>query len=240
MLLTFASGKGGVAKTTSAIAIAAALQERGRRPVLLDLDSGFDATWSVGFEPSDAVFDVLEGRRTLAEAAVETGEGFRLLAGSPGLVRLEARPVEDLAARLRLLAADEWLVVDTAPGFAPVLTRAAIAAADAIIVPFVAEPNPERRARHVLDVAGALGVDPLIVALAVMVDPRRSLTGAVLEQAREHGLAPIAEIPRTVAVPESANAARSVLAHAPRSPIAEAYRGAAGALLAALAARSTE
>ncbi len=240
MLLTFASGKGGVAKTTSAIAIAAALQERGRRPVLVDLDSGFDATWSVGFEPSDAALEVIEGRRTLAEAAVETGEGFRLLAGSPGLVRLEALPVEDIAARLRLLAGEEWLVVDTAPGFAPVLTRAAIAAADAIIVPFIPEPTAERRARHVLDVAEALGVDPLIVPIAVMVDNRRSLTAAVLDQAREHGLAPIAEIPRAVAVPESANAGRSVLANAPRSPIAEAYRAAAGALLTALATREAK
>lgn len=237
LLLAFASGKGGVAKTTSAIAIAAALHERGRRPVLVDLDSGFDATWSVGFDAGDAVLDVLEGRRTLTEAAVETGEGFRLLAGSPALVRLESRPVDELAARLRAIAADEWLVVDTAPGFAPVLTRAAIAAADAIIVPFVPEPNPERRARHVLDVAGALGVDPFIAPIAVMVDPRRTMTGAVLDQAREAGLAPLAEIPRTVAVPESANAARSVLAHAPRSAIAQSYREATDAILAALADR---
>ncbi len=233
----FASGKGGVAKTTSAIAIAAALHERGRRPVLVDLDSGFDATWSVGFEPSDAALDVLEGRRTLAEAAVETSEGFRVLAGSPALVRLESRPVAELADRLRALAADEWLVVDTAPGFAPMLTRAAIAAADAVIVPFVPEPTPERRARHVLDVAAALGVDPLIAPIAVMVDSRRALTGAVLAQAREGGLAPLAEIPRTVAVPESANAGRSVLAHAPRSAIAEGYRAATDAILAAIAAR---
>jgi hypothetical protein len=71
-----------------------------------------------------------------------------------------------------------------------------------------------------------------------MVDPRRTMTSAVLHQAREAGLAPLAEIPRTVAVPESANAGHSVLAHVPDSAaIAKAYREATDAILAALADR---
>lgn len=234
MLLTLASGKGGVGKTTSAIALAAALRELGLDPVLLDLDSGGDATWSLGFEQADAALDVLHGRRSIAEAAVESAEGLRVLPASPGLVRLEESPVSEIAKRLRELAKRELVIVDTPPGFAPAVTRAAIAAANVVVVPFVAEPTAERRARHVLDIATVLEVEPTIFGLAVMVDARRALTRAVLDEACEGGLDPIALVPRAVVVPESANAAQSIIAHAPNSPASNAYRMAARRLYSEL------
>jgi len=234
MLIVLASGKGGVGKTTSAIALAAALRELGLDPILLDLDSGGDATWSLGFEQADAALDVLRSQRTIAEATVKSVEGLRVLPASPGLVRLEERPASEIAKRLRDLANREFIIVDTPPGFAPIVTRAAIAAANIVVVPFVPEPTAERRARHVLDIATILEVEPIIFGLAVMVDARRALTRAVLEDAREGGLEPIALIPRAVVVPESANAAQSILAHAPRSPASEAYRMAAKRLYSEL------
>ena len=227
MLIVLASGKGGTGKSTSAIALAAALRERGFDPRLVDRDSGADSTWSLGFEPAPAAVDVIRGRTTVAEAAVTSAEGIRILAGGPGLIRLEERPVNDLAKRLREIANDELVIIDTPPGFAPIVTRAAISAAHVVVVPFVPEPTPERRARDVLDIAEILEVEPVILGLAVMVDNRRALTASVLADAAEGGLAPIALIPRTVVVPESANAARSIIAHAPRSAAAEAYRAAA-------------
>ncbi len=233
MLVVIASGKGGVGKSSTTIALGAALRELGRDPLLLDLDPGADLTWSLGFDAGDGAREVIDGRRTATDATIESTEGLRLVAGGPSLVGLEALPVAQLADRLRSIAEAGLVIADTAPGFASILTRAAIVAADVVIVPFVPEPNAERRARHILDVAGALGIEPTILALAVMVEPRRSLTGAILDQAREGGLDPIAEVPRSVVVPESANVGRSVLDYAPRSPVAVAYREAAKALLKA-------
>lgn len=227
MLIVLASGKGGVAKSTSAIAISAALRELGLDPVLLDLDSGGDLTWSLGFEPADAALDVLRGRRSLLESVAVSPEGLRVVAASPGLLWLEGRPVAEIATKLRDIAKTQLVIVDTPPGFAPIGTRAAISAAGIVVVPFVPEPTAERRARHVLDIAAVLEADPKIFGLGVMVDGRRALTAAILDDARDGGLAPIALVPRAVVVPESSNAARSVIAHAPRSPAAEAYRTAA-------------
>ena len=130
MILTIASGKGGVGKTSTAIAIAAAFKERNLRPILVDLDSGGDATWSLGFDAADGALDVIEKRRTIAAALIESDEGLLLLPGSPALVRLEDGDVGQLAKRLRALGSgDDLLVIDTAPGFSAVTTRAAIAAA---------------------------------------------------------------------------------------------------------------
>jgi len=96
------------------------------------------------------------------------------------------------------------------------------------------QPAPDHRADLVNP-----HVDPVSFAARVVGHDRLSLSkkSTVLGQAREAGLTPLAEIPRTVAVPESANAARSVLAHAPRSAIAQSYREATDAILVALADR---
>ena len=237
MLVAFASGKGGVGKTTSAIALAAAVRELGEDPVLLDLDSGADLTWSLGFEPADSALEVLYGRRSLSEVVVESSEGLRIICGSPALIALEELPVEHVAERMRTIAADTLLLVDTAPGFTPIATRAAIAAADALVVPYVPEPTAELRARDVLDVATFLGVAPVVLGIAIQVDHRRLLTSQVIAQAREGGLAPVAEVPKSVVVPESQDAGESVLAYARTSPVADAYRTAAQALRKALQLR---
>jgi cellulose biosynthesis protein BcsQ len=237
LLVTFASGKGGVGKTTSAIAFAAALAERA--PVLLDLDSGFDATWSLGYEAGDGAIDVLE---SLQDALLTSDEGIAIVCASPALVRLESRSVDVLAARLREISRDRLVLADTAPGFAPIVTRAAIAAADVVVVPFVPEPTSERRARHVLEVIDALAVKPRVFMLATSVDARkvdspkgparylRLLTGAIIKQAQESGVPLLGEIPRAVAVPESSNVGKSALAFAPMSPASKAYRAAAKVL----------
>jgi len=98
--------------------------------------------------------------------------------------------------------------------FSPAVTRAAILAATTIVVPIIPEPLAERRARHVLDAAEALGSTATILALAVLVDKRRVLTGAVLATAQEGGLDVVGAIPRSVAVPESGNEGVSVLRYA--------------------------
>lgn len=209
----------------------------------MDLDSGCDATWSLGFDASDGALDIFKKRSVMADVFIDfEAEGLLLLLGSPALVRLEDGDVSQLAKRLREIGKgkDHIFVIDTPPGFSPVATRAAIAAADVVLVPFVPEPSAERRAHHVADVAAALHVEPTILGIAVMVDARRSLTAAVLEQARIGGLPAIAEVPRAVVVPESANVAKSILEYASTPPASEAYRAAADVIRKALGIKAKQ
>jgi chromosome partitioning protein len=57
-LLAITSGKGGVGKTTCAVNLCAAMRELGHDPILLDADSGGDATWLLGFRSADQKFTV--------------------------------------------------------------------------------------------------------------------------------------------------------------------------------------
>ena len=100
-ILALANQKGGVAKTTSAVSLAACLVERGRRVLLVDLDAQACATFCLGWDPEDlerSCVDVLIGDRA---------GNVRLRARS---VILETDDVVDLMpASLDLAAAEQAL-----------------------------------------------------------------------------------------------------------------------------------
>src|SRR5437588_2595873 len=67
--------KGGVGKTTTAINLGAALADKGRQVLLIDLDPQGNATSGVGLDPSSpqrSVYHLLSGEATLDEVARPT------------------------------------------------------------------------------------------------------------------------------------------------------------------------
>ena len=64
-IISMANQKGGVAKTTSTVNLAAALKERGNRVLVIDLDPQSNLTMSFGIDPEhleQSMFDVLVHR----------------------------------------------------------------------------------------------------------------------------------------------------------------------------------
>lgn len=82
-------------KTTVALALAAALAERGAGTLLVDLDPQASATKVLGVAPRErhTVADILlePGRCPLGEALVETAWGFTLAPAETALASREAR-----------------------------------------------------------------------------------------------------------------------------------------------------
>src|SRR6476469_9577419 len=86
--------KGGVGKTTTAVNLAAAVAEAGRRVCVLDLDPQAHATTHLGIEPdgkSPSMYDVLTDSRPIAGVRRQVSENL-WVAGSD--INLAAAEVE--------------------------------------------------------------------------------------------------------------------------------------------------
>ena len=88
-IVTIASGKGGVGKTSLSVGIAATMARDGGRIALLDADLGLaNADVLCGINASVHLGHALDHGRTLADIAVRAPGGFALIPGGSGVARL--------------------------------------------------------------------------------------------------------------------------------------------------------
>ncbi len=147
MIVAVLSRKGGVGKTTTAVNLAAALAEHGKRVLLVDLDPSGCASASLGVErgalaPSAA--DVCLGRSKPLDSVRETATpGLHLMTSSADLRDVEAQLVggkrNQVAEALDpLTSVYDLIFIDAPPSFSP-LAQAALFASDYHLIP--ATPN---------------------------------------------------------------------------------------------------
>lgn len=147
MIIALVSKKGGVGKTTSSVNLSAAMARAGRRVLLVDLDPNAGASLSLGakrstFGPGSA--GVLNHQVTAREAVRPTGcSGLDLIPASVDLRSFEAevnvgRGGEKLLAeRLSPIRSEYDFIFLDCPSSLCLLSRNALAAADAFVVPAV-------------------------------------------------------------------------------------------------------
>jgi len=226
LTLTVAGLKGGVAKTTSAVNVAAGIAEAGYRVRLVDLDPQASATLSLGLAPAT---DPLRS----VPVKVDSVAGFlEVLPGGRSLATLD-----DTAATSFLTQAGggaEVLVVDTPPALSP-LTRAALRAATAVLAPLEATPLAIPSLRDLQALLGSLEPPPALYALLVRVQARRTLTAdveALLEEDFPRVL--VGSIPEDVRAAEAPGYGLPLVAYAKSSRAAEAYSDLVELLIARL------
>jgi chromosome partitioning protein len=140
--VAIANQKGGVGKTTSAVNLAAAFAESGRRVLLIDLDPQGHAAMHLGARDDDdpPVAHLLSGRKSLDQVAQPTPFGFDIVASGRSLADTEYLLTSKTA--LTALAdalepfRDRWdLAVLDCPPSVGMLAMNAFYAADRIVVP---------------------------------------------------------------------------------------------------------
>lgn len=122
-LLAFASGRGGVGKSSVIVNMASAMVRRGGRVCIFDADNRVSGISNLlGLRPSHTLDHVLIGEKTVNEVLITTCEGFAVLPGASAITELtlgDAARVQRLSYALSRLEEDyDFFLIDTASGMA--------------------------------------------------------------------------------------------------------------------------
>jgi len=245
-ILAVANQKGGVAKTTTVASLGAAMVEKGRRVLLVDLDPQGCLTFSLGQDPDKlptSIHEVLLGEVEPDAALVDTAEGMTLLPANIDLAGAEAmllmRAGREYALKRALAKINDRfdvVIIDCPPSLG-VLTLNGLTAADEVIVPLQCETLAHRGVgqflRTINDVQQITNGDlTLLGALPTLYDSRTTHSRDVLLDVADRYEMPVLAppIPRTVRFAEASASGASVLAGR-KNKGAIAYRELAKALL---------
>lgn len=150
-IIAVANQKGGVGKTTTAINLAAALVERGRRVLLIDIDPQGNASTGLGIDAAQrksTSYDLLVEGLPLEDVIRPTDiAGLFIVPATGDLSSVDVALVGDVNRTRRLhdalhnspaLANIDHVVIDCPPSL-NLLTVNAMAAADSVLVPLQCE-----------------------------------------------------------------------------------------------------
>ncbi len=237
-VIAVANQKGGVAKTTTAHAIAAGLVERGRSVLTIDLDPQASLTFAMGVQqdPEPSMHDVMMGRTEIREILFESN-GIDLapssidLAGSE--VHLLTRTGREfvLQRALRGILEDyDFVMIDCPPSLG-ILTINALTVAGEVLVPVQAETLSHRAVGQLLETVEEVKqfTNPELRVAGVVVtmfDSRTNLGQEVVAKLKSNHDLHVFDppIPKSVRVAEAPGRGLSVLSHASTSKPATAYR----------------
>jgi len=177
--IAIANQKGGAAKTTTSVNLAAALAEQGRRVLVVDLDPQGNSTDWLGVVGAErGVYELLTEHAALAKVATGAQTaGVDVVPATRALLGIERALAREVGAELtlqrKLRAADaagwDYVLIDTPPTLG-ILTLNGLAAARELIVPVET---------HVLALAGVAQLMETFVTVRERLNPELALAGVV-------------------------------------------------------------
>ena len=238
-VLAVANQKGGVGKTTTVHSLGAALAERGRQVLLVDLDPQACLTYSLGLTPGElpgSLHGVLVNQQPAEEIVTKVGDLHLLpstidLAGAEIFLMTKTGREYALARALSPLAGRyDTVLIDCAPSLG-ILTINGLTAANQVLIPLQCETLSHRGVGQLLetveDVRSFTNPDIKVAGVvATMFDGRTRLAQETVASVTGQYQLEVFEppVPKSVRVAEAPGDGKSVLEHAPNSPASHAYR----------------
>lgn len=234
--------KGGVAKTTTAVSLAAEVARRGRRVLAVDMDPQSNLTLAVGLDPDGfegaSVYDLLARRDvTVADVAVKPGKipGLSVIPSEVRLAQAEKELYgevgfdELLKRKLDAAAADFDLVVLDCPPSLGLLTVNALAAANTCVVPVQCEFFSAKGVVRLMELVSVIRErrNPRLALRVVptLYDARNNICRAVLRELKSQFPDELSKVAIGIdtRLREAAAAGLPIALFAPRSRSAIAY-----------------
>jgi cellulose biosynthesis protein BcsQ len=182
---------------------------------------------------------LLDGRRnvgdvagsfTVLHAVHPTAERFAIVPSSDDIGEVEARfakmrgGTELLIDRLRSLGRECHIVIDTAPGITSFLGRAAIVAADIVIIPVFPEPGADRRVIEVVNLLRGMGGGGEVFVVAAQANGNGSDVDVLNDGLRDDHLTVCEWFLPEPSIAHSTSSIGTPLLLAPASQCAASYR----------------
>lgn len=240
-LISIANQKGGVAKTTTAVNLAAGLALRGHKVLVIDIDPQSNATTGLGVDHRSveySTYDLITGGARFDQVVRDTDiPGLHVVPSSLDLAGAEIELVGSIAREKKLAEAlegiekrYELMFIDCPPSLG-LLTINALAASSDLIIPVQCEFYALEGLGQLLGTAErirrSLNTELRISGfLLTMFDARTNLATQVADDVRGHfgDLVLDTIIPRSVRISESPSFGEPVLTLDPSSRGAVSYR----------------
>jgi chromosome partitioning protein len=237
-VIAFANQKGGVAKTTTTLNLAAAFAEEGHRVLCIDMDPQGNLTMSQGIDPDSlekSMYDVLVHdvsiREVIRKREIDIACASIDLAGAEIAMSTKIGRERSLDKALRPIADDyDFICIDTPPSLG-LLTINALTAADKVIDPvqceYLSMRGLSQRQNTLSMIRENLNPDVDIAGiLPTMVDSRTLHAKEAIQILEENFGDRVygARIRKTIRFAEAPVKGMSVLKYDPTGTAADAYR----------------
>ena len=242
-VIAIANQKGGVGKTTTSINLSACLAEKGKKVLLIDMDSQGNTTSGFSFEKNEldkTVYEVLREEVSIEEAIIPVEECFENLFLIPANRNLAGAEIElvtrenmqyILKKQLEPIKDNyDFIIIDCPPALG-MLTVNAMTASDSVLVPiqceFYALDGLSQLIYTIELIQDSLNPDLYIEGVVfTMYDARTNLSLQVVENVKDNLKQTIYKtiIPRNVRLAEAPSYGLPINLYDKRSSGTEAYR----------------
>lgn len=238
MILAVANQKGGVGKTTTAVNVAAAIADKGKKVLLIDSDPQGNASTGLGIEKNkveSTVYDILVNSFDAKSAVIKRGSLDVIpanidLAGAEIEIAMMNNKESVLKKAIDGLKEEyDYIIIDAPPSLG-MITINALVASDMVLVPIQAEYYALEGLSQLVNTINLVkkGLNPKIEIEGVvltMFDGRTNLSTQVAEEVKKYFGKKVHKtyIPRNVRLGEAPSYGMTIVEYDRRCSGAEAY-----------------
>ncbi len=240
-VIAIANQKGGVAKTTTAVNLAACLAAAGKKVLLVDIDPQGNASSGLGIDKEGlehCIYDALINNLPVESITRETAiAGLQVVPATIQLAGAEIELVTAISREIKLkkaLAAIrdnyDYIIIDCPPSLG-LLTLNALTAADTIIIPIQCEYYALEGLGQLMNTLELVRkhLNPALEiegALLTMFDARTNLSIQVVDEVKNFFKSKVYAtiIPRNVRLSEAPSHGQPIILYDARSRGAEVYQ----------------